>query len=79
MPTTTTPTHPLIGRYARSVESGWLGKIIGVRQDGGETMCEMHGVSELHRAIKGGDIEDAVDTSDTQYFTTDDLKLLRLV
>lgn len=73
-----------IGRYARSIESGWLGKVVGVdiEHNGiplGMTMLRMQGVNELVRDIKGGDIEDCLDSDDTQWFTPEDVRFLTLV
>jgi hypothetical protein len=74
------PTQPeLIGRYARSIESGWLGKVIALETIGGLPMCRMVGVNDLHRILLGGDIEDALDHDDVQWFSPDDLKLMELV
>lgn len=74
-----TPTENYIGRYARSVESGWLGKVIAMEGEGIDRMCKMVGVNELCSTIKGGDIEDHLEMEDVQYFTPDDLKFLKLV
>jgi hypothetical protein len=38
-----------VGRYARSIESGWLGKVVAVESFDGETMLRMQGVNELCR------------------------------
>lgn len=84
------PTTPIyVGRYARSVETGWLGRITSTYEErwrattnGPEyvtTMCVMEGVNDLYRAIKGGHIEDAIDKEDVQHFSTDDLQFLTLV
>lgn len=67
------PEH--IGRFARSIESGWLGKVIAI--DG--EMLKMQGVNDLYRAMNGGDIEDALDSDDFQWFTPDDLRFVNLV
>lgn len=73
------PTTPVyIGRYARSVETGWIGRIKSTYEDEVCTMCVMEGVNDLYRAIKGGHIEDAIDKDDIQHFSTDDLKFLTL-
>lgn len=64
-----------IGEYARSVESGWLGKVVGVNGD----MLTMQGVYELAWSMKGGHISDHLCQDDTQWFTPEDLKFVRLV
>ena len=61
-PTPTSPTPPTtshVGRYARSIETGWLGKVIAV-EDHGEPMLKMIGVNQLYRTMKGGHIDDAL-------------------
>ena len=67
------PAH--VGRYARSIESGWLGKVIAID---GETL-KMQGVNDLYRAMMGGDIEDALDDDDIQWFTPDDVRFVKLI
>lgn len=62
-----------IGRYARSVESGWLGKVIAVEGD----MLKMQGVNELCRTIAGGEMEEHLDDDDFQWFDPNDLKFLK--
>lgn len=74
--------HPeLIGQFARSVETGWLGKVVSVEKEnhGDQILCKMVGVDELYRTLKGGDIEAALDESDVQWFVPEDLRFLRLV
>ena len=68
-----------IGRYARSVEAGWLGKIIGIDYINGDTMFKMMGVNSLYRMIEGGDIEDALDEDDIQWFSPADVRMVELV
>ena len=67
------------GRFARSIESGWLGQVIGIQTMDGQVLCQMKGVNELWRAMKGGHIEDALDHDDIQWFPPEDLKFLKLV
>ena len=69
------PTPEHVGRYARSIESGWLGKVVAIDGD----MLKMQGVNDLYRTMKGGDIEDALDADDVQWFTPDDLRFVTLV
>ena len=69
------PTPEHVGRYARSIESGWLGKVVAIDGD----MLKMQGVNDLYRTMKGGDIEDALDVDDVQWFTPDDLRFVTLV
>lgn len=42
-----------LGRYARSVESGWLGKVLAVEECNGDAMLKMMGVNEMVRTIRG--------------------------
>lgn len=67
------PEH--VGRYARSIESGWLGKVIAIE---GEYL-KMQGVNQLYRNMLGGDIEDALDSDDFQWFTPDDVRFVKLI
>ena len=64
-----------VGRYARSIESGWLGKVVGIEGD----MLRMQGVNELVRTIRGGDIEDCLDDDDTQWFVPEDVRFVNLI
>ncbi len=64
-----------VGRFARSIESGWLGQVVAVDGD----LLKMIGVNELVRAIRGGDIEDCLDSDDFQWFAPEDLRFLKLV
>ena len=70
-----------IGRYARSIESGWLGKVVSVEPPDadGFIMLKMQGVNELVRTIKGGDIEDCLDADDVQWFAPEDVRFLKVV
>lgn len=74
------PTKPeYIGRFARSVESGWLGKVVAVEELDGDVLLKMHGVNTLCRTIAGGDIDDWVEEDDTQWFAPEDLRFVKLV
>lgn len=68
-----------IGRFARSVECGWLGKVVGVETMNGHPMLRMLGVNELVRAMIGGDLDDLLDEDDVQWFAPEDVRFLRLV
>lgn len=66
------------GRYARSIESGWLGKVVGVEVCDGFPMLRMQGVNELCRMVAGGSLEENLDSDDTQWFSPDDVKFLKV-
>jgi hypothetical protein len=66
-----------VGRFARSVESGWLGKVVAIdRRDPECAMLKMQGVNELCRMVAGGSHEQWLDEDDTQWFCVDDVKFL---
>jgi hypothetical protein len=71
-----------VGSYARSVESGWLGKIIGliterVSIDGTrfftETTAKMVGVDVMGTHVMGMAREESLSVDDIQWFAVDDL------
>jgi len=66
-----------VGRYARSVESGWLGRIEAVEDHDGDVFYRMKGVNEICRIIAGGDIADWIDDDDTQWFAPEDVTLIK--
>jgi hypothetical protein len=66
-----------VGRFARSIESGWLGKVVGIDAYNGETMLKMQGVNELCQMIFGGSPEEHLDNDDTQWFTPEDVRFLK--
>ena len=68
-----------VGRFARSIESGWLGKVMAVEEREGMTLLRMSGVNELNRMIVGGDIETQIDLDDTQWFVPEDVRFVKLV
>ena len=72
-----TDKNEYVGRFARSIESGWLGKVIAVESYDGETMLRMQGVNELCRMIAGGSLEANLDADDTQWFAPADVKFLK--
>lgn len=66
-----------IGRLARSIETGWLGKIQAVESQNGEEMYKMQGVNTLCLAIAGGVPDDHLDDDDIQWFAPADVKLVQ--
>lgn len=68
-----------VGKFARSIESGWLGKIVGVEVQDGLTMFRMKGVNTLTHTVGGGNIDDHIDEDDTQWFTPEDVRFVKLV
>lgn len=66
-----------IGRFARSIESGWLGKVVAIEEYNGETMLRMQGVNELCRMVAGGSVNEWIDEDDTQWFAPADLRFLK--
>jgi hypothetical protein len=66
-----------IGRYARSIESGWLGRVVACEWRGDEWLLRMQGVNEMCQIVAGGDTNDWIDEDDTQWFTVDDLAFLK--
>jgi hypothetical protein len=65
-----------VGRFARSVETGWLGKIIAVEEHGGQRFYRMLGVNTLGLAILGGSLDAYLDTDDTQWFAPEDVVVI---
>ena len=64
-----------VGRFARSVETGWVGKIVAV-EDHGEPMYRMIGVDDLTLVVGGGTLESNLSPDDVQWFAPDDVRLL---
>ncbi len=71
-----------VGDYARSIESGWLGKIQDLKEEVTpvddtrsftEIMATMIGVDELARVVGGLDVDEALASNDIQHFSTADL------
>lgn len=58
-----------IGKFARSIESGWLGRVVAVEYHDSDTMLRMEGVNELFEA--------AIDHDDIQWFSPDDVTFLK--
>jgi hypothetical protein len=65
-----------VGQYARSIESGWLGKVVGVESHEGDTMLRMQGVNELCLTVAGGKGRDWLDEDDIQWFAPADLEFV---
>ena len=65
-----------VGKFARSVESNWLGKIVGVAHDhNGDLMFVMKGVNTLVMA-GAGISEPVIDDDDTQWFSPADVEFV---
>jgi hypothetical protein len=71
-----------VGDYARSLETGWLGKIVEIKtevvvvaEDRSfvEHMATMIGVDRLSHDILGRSVEDCLSHDDIQYFSLSDL------
>lgn len=71
------PRGPYKGRYARSIESGWLGKVIAVELHGDERMLKMMGVETLCLAVAGGSFEDWLCPEDIQWFSPNDVRFTK--
>ncbi len=65
----TLPDPAMVGRYARNVESNWLGKIVACEGD----FYKMQGVDELCHMVAGGDREAWLCDNDFQWMVHDDL------
>lgn len=65
------------GWFARSVESGWLGKVIGVDERFPD-MLKMKGVNTLCLTIAGGSHDEWLDDDDVQWFDPRDLVFLKI-
>ena len=77
-----------VGDLARSIESGWLGRIIEILPtetsefDGRtcrETMCKMEGFDMLAWTVAGGDLFDHCDHDDAQWFSLNDIRYVRVI
>jgi hypothetical protein len=62
-----------IGDYARSVETGWLGKIVAFKDRDGERFAKMIGVDVIAGLVGGLSIEESLSYDDVQWFVLDDL------
>ena len=67
----------LIGKYARSIEAGWLGKVTDIEYQGGDLMCKMIGADEIAVAVAGVTVEESLSSNDVQWFAPEDLKFLK--
>lgn len=60
--------------YARSLESGWLGKILSIEDDQyGTPTARMVGVDGMAHAIMGMSAEESLSFDDIQWFALADL------
>lgn len=66
----------LIGKYARSIEAGWLGKVTDIEHRGGDVLCKMTGVDELAVMVAGISRNEALSSNDIQWFAPEDLKFM---
>ncbi len=64
-----------VGRFARSTLTGWVGKIVAIKRQGGEFLYQMHGVDRLALAMGGG--EDSVSPDDVRWVSYEDVELLQ--
>lgn len=67
-----------IGRYARNIESGWLGQVVAVERFDGQDLLKMQGVNELCQMVAGGSAADWLDSDDTQWHDANDLRFIPL-
>lgn len=70
-------TGKTAGAFARSVESGWKGKVIAVEVLNGETFLKMMGVDWLVQMVAGFTDEEALTSDDVQWFVPYDVEYLR--
>jgi hypothetical protein len=63
-----------VGDYARSLETGWLGKILEIGPDhNGDIMAKMMGVDILANLVIGLSAEESLSRDDIQWFAPADL------
>ena len=78
-----------VGDLARSIETGWLGRILEIDPDQGSyehegktyefsPMCKMEGFDRLAWTVAGGDLFDYCDHADVQWFATNDLRYVKV-
>lgn len=67
-----------IGEYARSIETGWVGKVVAVEDCGGDLMYKMVGVCLVGLCVAGGTFEENLSPDDVQWFAHDDVRFLNL-
>lgn len=70
----------IVGKFARSIESGWLGRVVAVEQhpDLGGELLKMEGVNELVLQIGGGSLESCIEPTDLQWFAFEDLRFANM-
>lgn len=68
-----------VGKYCRSVESNWLGKVLDVEKIDGQILLKMKGVDELGVAVLGLPIEECLCDDDIQWFAPDDVTIVTVV
>ncbi len=63
-----------IGDFARSLETGWLGKIIAWEAGpNGDQLAKMMGVDWLAQTVAGLSADEALSSDDIQWFDVADL------
>lgn len=74
------------GDFARSIESGWVGKIVGFSDDIYKVddrrwhwgiMCKMVGVDEIAMMAGGLTPSEAISDDDTAWYSPSDLLVIR--
>ena len=63
-----------VGDYARSLESGWLGKIVEID---GKGMAKLIGVDWVAYTIMDESLDDSLCPDDVRWFALDDLVSVR--
>lgn len=65
-----------VGQYARSIESGWLGKVVAIENHDGDTLLRMQDVNELCLIVAGGKASDWLEEDHTQWFAPEDVEFV---
>lgn len=58
-----------VGKYAKNVETGWIGKVICVEDD---LSLRLRGLNTLTLIVHGGTLEENLDEDDTRFLFPDD-------
>lgn len=66
-----------IGKYARSIESGWAGKVVAIEKIGCDWMLRMHGLDHFSLYF-GSRLSEAIDCDDVQWFSPSDVEMLQV-
>lgn len=66
-----------IGKFAISIESGWIGKVVAVETINGDELLKMKGFNHLCWTIQGGNVNDYIDEDDTQWFCPSDVRFFK--